>query len=154
MTAEKLRINPGPTQHVYTKHYGKFRVDVDLLTTHRILVYTMEGFIATEHIDLYVDDLIAAAQAKKPIGMIADPRKMKVLSPEFQKAVQTRFWPAIARLSVKRNPAIVPTTALTKTSVKRMVETMGQTVKLDGGAEMQIALLEDLEECIEWITLG
>jgi hypothetical protein len=151
MHAEKLRVNPGPRQRVYDKHYGKFHVEVEWLSLHRILLYTMDGFIATENIDPYIDDLLAAAEAKRPIGMIADPRQMKVLSAEFQKAVQTRFWPRVGRLGVKRNPAIVPPAAVTKTSVKRMVATMGETVKLDGGGEMQIALLESLEECIEWI---
>lgn len=152
MTAEKLRLHRGPRHHVQTKHYGKFRVDVEWLPTHRILVYAMDGFIGVEHIDDYVDDLLAVAAEKKPVGMIADPRNMKVLSAEFQKAVQTRFWPGIAKLGVKRNPAIVPPAVVTQTSVKRMVATMGETVKLDGGGEMQIALLESLDECIEWIT--
>jgi len=154
MTAEQLRINPGPRKDIYTRHYGKFRVEVYLLPLHRIVVYEMEGYINAEQIDLFVDDLLAVAEARKPIGMIADPRKMKVLSPEFQRAIQDRFWPGIAKLGIKKNPGIVPPSALTQSSVKRMVATMGQTIKLAGGQEMQIALLESLEDCIEWITLG
>jgi hypothetical protein len=152
MAATTLRVKPGPRQRVYAKHYGDFHADVEWLPLHRILLYTMEGFIVTENVDPYIDDLLAAAEAKRPVGMIADPRQMKVLSAEFQKAVQTRFWPRIARLGVKRNPAIVPPAVVTKISVKRMVATMGETVKLEGGGEMQIALLASLEECIEWIT--
>jgi hypothetical protein len=83
--------------------------------------------------------------------MIADPRQMKVLSPEFQRCVQTRFWPEIARLGVRRNPAIVPHAAVTQTSVNRMVNMVGETVKLEDGTEMEVALLPSLEDCIEWI---
>ncbi|NUP09750.1 MAG: hypothetical protein HOW73_27200 [Polyangiaceae bacterium] len=154
MTAEQLRINPGPRTPIHAKHYGKFSVDVYLLPLHRIVVYEMEGYITVDYIEQYIDDLLAVAEAKKPIGMIADPRKMKVLSPEFQKAVQDRFWPGIAKLGVKKNPGIVPPAAVAQSSVKRMVSTMGQTIKLPGGQKMEIALLESLEECIEWITLG
>ncbi len=154
MTAEQLRINPGPRKPIHTKQYGKFEVDVYHLPVHRIVVYEMEGYITTDQIDVYIDDLLTVAESKKPIGMIADPRKMKVLSPEFQKAVQDRFWPGIAKLGIKKNPGIVPSSAVTQSSVKRMVSTMGQTIKLPGGHEMQIALLDSLEDCIEWITLG
>lgn len=154
MSTEKTSIEPGPTKHIHTKHYGKCRVDVHLLLRHKIVVYEMEGFIAPDQVDPYVDDLLAVVAAMKPAGMIADPRKMEVLSPELQQAIQKRFWPCIARMGVKRNPAIVPSTALTRSSVRRMVANMGQTVELEGGYKLEIALLESLEECIEWVLLG
>jgi hypothetical protein len=153
MPAEKPRIDAGPKKHFHTKQYGKFRIDVYNLPRHRILLYEMQGFISAEHIDAYIDDLLAAAQATRPVGMIADPRKMEVLSPELQQAIRSRGWPALARLGVKRNPAIIPPTALTRSSVRRMVSDMGQTVELEGGYRMQIALFESLEDCIEWILL-
>jgi hypothetical protein len=84
--------------------------------------------------------------------MIADPRQMKVLPQEFQRAVQTRFWPAIAALGVQKNPAIVPGAAITQQSVKRMVSSVGETITTGNGHSLRIALLESLEDCLEWIA--
>src|SRR5688500_9483066 len=142
MSELKLRALLGPRKEAYTRTYGKCRVHVFSLPMHQVMVYEMDGYIAAEHIDAYIDDLLAAAQTAKPRGMIADPTRMKVLSPELQRAIQTRFWPGIARLGVKRNPAIVPPAAVTQSSVKRMVATAGQTIQLDDGFQMEIALLE------------
>lgn len=141
----------GPRRDDYTKQYGKFAVRVYTLTLHRIVVYEMEGYIMPEHIDAYIDDLLALAAEQKPLGMIADPRQMKVLNAEFQRAVQTRFWPGIARLGVKRNPGIVPAATVTQTSVKRLVAAVGETIELEGGEKVEIALLETLEDCVSWI---
>jgi hypothetical protein len=128
--AKQLRINPGPRKDIYTRHYGKFRVDVYFLPLHRIVVYEMEGYINADQSILYIDDLLVVAESRERIGMIADPRKMKVLSPECQTSIQDRFWPAIAGLGIKKNPGIVPPSALTQSSVKRMVATMGETITL------------------------
>ena len=44
----------GPRREEYTKHYGKFVVNVYTLTLHRIVVYEMQGYIMPEHIDARV----------------------------------------------------------------------------------------------------
>lgn len=151
MLAKQAGVVPGPRKVLYKKAYGKFDVEVSVLPSHRIVVYAMQGYIFVEHIDEYLKDLLEVVASTKPIGMVADPRQMKVLSPEFQRAVQTRFWPEIARLGVKRNPAIVPHAAVTRTSVNRMVTMTGEVVKLENGLQVEIALLHSLEECLEWI---
>lgn len=144
----------GPKRALYTKVYGKLRAEVYLLPKHRTIVYEMDGYIATDQVDAFIDDLLDAAKKHTPIGMVADPRSMKVLNADFQRAIQTRFWPAIAKLGVKRNPAIVPSEAVTQTSVKRMVSGMGETITIAPGQTLEIALLESLDECLEWIASG
>jgi hypothetical protein len=143
----------GPRKDAYSRNYGKFRTEVYSLPLHRVIVYAMDGYIAAEHIDAYIDDLLAVTSERRPLGMIADPKNMNVLSPDFQRAVQTRFWPEIARLGVKRNPAIIPAATLTQTSVKRMVDNVGQKILVGAGLELEVAVLETLDECLEWIGL-
>ena len=46
----------------------------------------------------------------------------------------------------------VPMAAVTQTSVKRLVVAVGETIELEGGAKLEIALLETLEDCVEWIA--
>jgi hypothetical protein len=144
-------IPRGPRKDEYIKSYGKFRVEVYSLPLHKVVIYAMDGYIMAEHIDAYIDDLLAVVSERRPRAMIADPKSMRVLSADFQRAIQTRFWPAIARLGVKRNPAIIPASTVTQTSVKRMVENLGQRITVGAGLELEIAMLETLEECLEWI---
>ncbi len=141
----------GPRKDEYAKEYGKFRVEVYSLPAHRVVVYEMDGYITAEHIDAYIDDLLLVARERLPRGMIADPKSMSVLSADFQQAIQNRFWPSIARLGVKRNPAIIPQATVTKTSVKRMVKGVGETISVGPGLELEIAVLESLDQCLEWI---
>ncbi|AKF02922.1 hypothetical protein [Sandaracinus amylolyticus] len=140
-----------PKKSLYTKSYGKLRADVYLLPKHRTILYELDGYIATDHVDPFIDDLLDAAKTHAPVGMIADPRNMKVLNADFQRAIQTRFWPAIAKLGVKRNPAIMPGATVTQTSVKRMVSGIGETITVGPGQTLQIAVLESLDDCLEWI---
>jgi hypothetical protein len=139
-------------QRLYHKAYGTFDVNVDLLTEQGVIVYEMEGYIATEQIEPYINDLVEAARTHRPIGMVADPRKMKVLNPDFQARVQSRFWPAIAALGVKKNPAIVPSSTTTQLSVNRMIATVGETITTPDGHSIQIAMLHSLPECLDWIA--
>jgi hypothetical protein len=141
----------GPRKPLYEKTYGGFHVSVYTLTKHRIIVYAMSGYIMPESTNAYIDDLLACARAEKPLAMIADPRAMKVLSKEFQTAVQTRFWPELARIGVKKNPALVPEAAITAQSVNRMVRTAGETVDAGGGRTLQIAMFSSLDDCVDWI---
>lgn len=141
----------GPRKDEYAKSYGKFRVEVYSLPAHRVVVYEMDGYITADHIDPYIDDLLDVVRERRPRGMIADPKSMSVLSVDFQRAIQNRFWPSIARLGVKRNPAIIPQATVTQTSVKRMVENVGETISVGAGLELEIAVLETLDECLQWI---
>jgi hypothetical protein len=145
------KVARGPRKDEYVRTYGKFRVDVYSLPAHRVVVYEMDGYITTDHIDAYIDDLVAVARERRPRGMVADPKSMSVLSLDFQRAIQNRFWPSIARLGVKRNPAIIPQATVTQTSVKRMIESVGETISVGAGLELDIAVLETLDECLEWI---
>lgn len=145
------KLSRGPRRDEYAKNYGKFRVEVYSLPLHGVVVYEMDGYITAEHIDTYIDDLVAVADDRRPRGMIADPKSMSVLSADFQRAIQNRFWPSIARLGVRRNPAIIPATTVTQTSVKRMVEQVGEKIAVGAGLELEIAVLETLDECLEWI---
>ncbi|UJR84679.1 hypothetical protein [Sandaracinus amylolyticus] len=140
-----------PKKSLYTKTYGKLRADVYLLPRHRTILYEMDGYVATDQVDAFIDDLLEAAKVHAPVGMVADPRNMKVLNADFQRAIQTRFWPAIAKLGVKRNPAITPAATVTQTSVKRMVSGIGETVTVGAGQTLEIAVLESLEQCLDWI---
>jgi hypothetical protein len=149
-----LNIPRGPRKDEYVKSYGKFRVEVYSLPLHKAVIYAMEGYITAEHIDAYIDDLLAVVSERRPRAMIADPKSMSVLSTDFQRAIQTRFWPAIARLGVKRNPAIIPASTVTQTSVRRMVEHLGEKISIGAGLELEIAMLETFDECLEWIGLS
>jgi hypothetical protein len=141
----------GTKKTLYQKTYGLFQVDVYMLTKWKTIVYEMQGYIMPDMADAFVDDLVACARAHKPVAMIADPRDMRVLNKDFQKTVQTRFWPEIARLGVKKNPAIIPPDALTRGSVDRMVRTAGETITTVDGHKLEIALLASLEECLAFI---
>jgi hypothetical protein len=143
----------GPRREVYEKTYGGFSVDVYLLPRHRTMVYEMEGFIMPNHTHEFLDDLLAAAKRHRPYGMIADPRRMRVLNDDFQRAVQTRFWPEIARLGVRKNPAIDPTGLITRASVRQMVKAAQEATSAGGDAEtLDIAILGSLEECLAFIA--
>jgi hypothetical protein len=141
----------GPKQELYRKSYGAFQVVVESLTKHRVIVYTMSGYCMPEFIDPYIDDLVACAREHRPQAMIADARQMKVLSKEFQAAVQARFWPAIAKLGVKKNPGVVPEAALTAQSVHRMVRT-AEEMGAPRGNNLEIALFRALEPALDWIV--
>ena len=145
------KLPRGPRKDEYVKSYGKFRVEVYSLPAHRVVVYEMDGYITAEHLDAYIDDLLAVTSEQRPRGMIADPKSMSVLSVDFQRAIQNRFWPGIARLGVKRNPAIIPQATVTQTSVKRMVDGAGEKISVGAGLELEIAVFETLEQCLEWI---
>lgn len=147
------KITRGPRKDEYVKSYGRFRVEVYSLPAHRVVVYEMDGYITTEHIDAYIDDLLALTGERRPRGMIADPKSMSVLSVDFQRAIQNRFWPGIARLGVKRNPAVIPQATVTQTSVKRMVDGVGEKISVGGGLELEIAVFETLDHCLEWIGM-
>lgn len=147
------KVSRGPRKDEYIKNYGKFRVEVYSLPAHRVVVYEMEGYMTVDHIDAYMDDLLAVASERRPRGMVADPKSMSVLSVDFQRAVQNRFWPGIARLGVKRNPAIVPQATVTQTSVKRMVDGVGEKIAVGAGLELEIAVFETLDQCLEWIGM-
>ena len=149
----ELKVPRGPRKDEYIKNYGKFRVEVYSLPAHRVIVYEMDGYITVEHIDAYIDDLLAVANERRPRGMVADPKSMSVLSVDFQRAVQNRFWPGIARIGVKRNPAIIPQATVTQTSVKRMVESVGEKITVGAGLELEIAVFETLDQCLEWIGM-
>lgn len=142
----------GPKQELYRKSYGAFHVTVESLSKHRVMVYTMSGYCMPEAIDSYIDDLVECAREHRPQAMIADARQMKVLSKEFQAAVQERFWPAIAKLGVKKNPAVVPEAVLTAQSVHRMVRTAEETVSFPRGGALEIALFRALEPALDWIV--
>jgi hypothetical protein len=113
----------GPRKEAYVRNYGKFRTEVYSLPLHRVIVYAMDGYIAAEHIDAYIDDLLAVTSERRPLGMM------------------------------KRNPAIIPAATLTQTSVKRMVDNVGQKILVGAGLELEVAVLETLDECLEWIGL-
>jgi hypothetical protein len=135
---------------VYRKFYGKFETHVYLLRND-ILVYKMTGYAQAEHVQEYLDDLIKATEICKPKALIADARLMKTLNKDFQTAVQDRFWPAIAELGITKNPAVMPVTAITQQSVKRMVRVFGERVYGRNGKELYIAVLDTLEDCVAWI---
>jgi hypothetical protein len=143
----------GPTQTIYDKTYTGCRVHVYELTDHRVLVYAMVGHLIDAHIDDYFEDLLDAAYDRRPIGMIADPRQMRALSKAFQAAAVARFWPALARLGVRRNPAIMPETVIATVSVDEMIRRAGQRISTEHG-ELEIAMLPSLELCVQWVLSG
>lgn len=131
--------------------YGSFKADVYSLSIHATVLYEMTGFLLPELATAFLDDLLQCTRAERPTAMIADPRAMKVLSKEFQTLVQQRFWPEIAALGVKKNPALVPAEAITAQSVNRMVRAVGETVDVGNGRVLEIALFSSLDECLSWI---
>jgi hypothetical protein len=137
---------------VYKKTYGDCDVSVYHLAEHAALVYEMDGYLPESEADLFIDDLLDATRKARPGVMIADPRKMKVLNEPFQAKVRLRFWPAIADLGVKRNPAIAPEGVITSKSVRRMVATAGETVHGSHGNRVEIAMFATLEECLVWAS--
>lgn len=139
----------GPEQTIYEKTYSGFRVRCYELTAHRVLVYSMHGYIIDARIDSYIADLLAAARARRPVAMIADPRDMRVLSAPFQAAIQQKFWPELARLGIAKNPAITPSADLTSLSVGQMIRSAGQTIETPEG-NVEIAMLPTLEICLRW----
>lgn len=145
-------VTTGPKKPLYTKAYGGFNITVYALTKHRTIVYEMSGYLMPEHAVAFVDDLLECARAERPVAMIADPRAMKVLSKELQGTVQTRFWPEVAKLGVKKNPALMPAEAITAQSVHRMVRAVGETVDVGGGRTLEIAIFSTLEDCLDWIV--
>jgi hypothetical protein len=149
----KPRVVLGPRVDLYKETYGSFVNDVYQLPKHRAIVYEMEGFIMPEHVMKYVSDLLKVAERHRPRAMIADPRRIRVLNDDFQRAVQTHFWPEIARLGVSKNPAIDPSGNLARSSVNRMVSEVGTTITTDRGDTLRIAILPSLEDCLEWAAL-
>ena len=139
----------GPEQTIYDKTYTGFRVHCYELTAHRVLVYSMDGYIIDTRIDNYITDLLSAAQERRPVAMIADPRKMRVLSTPLQTAIQERFWPELARLGIARNPAIAPNADITSTSVRHMITSAGQIIETAHG-NVEITMLPSLEICLRW----
>lgn len=137
---------------VYEKKYGACDVQVHHLPEHGTLLYEMSGYLSEKDVAPYIEDLLQAVREYRPRGMIADPRKMKVLNDSVQAAIQARFWPALAELGVRRNPAIVPSSVITTASVNRMVNTAGQAIpSASGNRSVEIALLVSLEDCLTWI---
>jgi hypothetical protein len=138
---------------VYEKKYGACAVQVHHLPEHGTLVYEMSGYMSEKDIDPYLTDLLEAVREYTPRGMVADPRKMKVLNDSLQAAIQARFWPAIAELGVRRNPAIVPSSVITTGSVNRMVTTAGQSIpSVTGNRSVEVAVLPTLDDCLAWIA--
>lgn len=136
---------------LYVKAYGDCSVRVRHLPSEGVIVYEMDGFLPASETNAYIDDLLAAVRRLRPRGLIADPRKMKTLSEAFQRAVQTRFWPALAALGVRRNPAIVPEGFLASRSVLEMVDDAPIYAPdgIEGGVE--IAVFGTFDECLAWI---
>lgn len=144
-------IKVGPTRPLYEKTYGEFAVTTYLLTQHRVIVYAMSGYIMPEDVHAYLDDLLACARKERPVAMIADPRRMKVLNKDAQHAIQHRFWPEIARMGIKKNPALVPAAAITAQSVHRMVRSAGEIIDVGDGKSVEIAVFASLEDCLDFI---
>jgi hypothetical protein len=99
---------------------------------------------------MYFEDLLDAAYDRRPLGMIADPRHMRALSKGFQAAAVATFWPTLARLGIRRNPAIMPETRLASVSVDEMIRRAGQRISTEHG-EVEIAMLPSLELCVQWV---
>lgn len=137
---------------IYEKKYGEFNVIVSSIqaANTKTIIYEMEGYILTQHITEYINDLIAAVDKHKPIIMIADALKTRVLPAEFQEQIQNRFWPEIAKRGVKKNPAVMPKSVLASISVNRMVEEVSQVIELPNGEKMEVALFGSMEDCIQW----
>jgi hypothetical protein len=142
-------LDVGPEQTIYEKTYSGFRVRCYELTAHRVLVYSMYGYIIDARIDSYLADLLSAAQERRPVAMIADPREMRVLSAPLQAAIQQTFWPELARLGVARNAAITPGANLTSSSIGQMIRSAGQVIETSEGT-VEIAMLPSLEICLRW----
>jgi hypothetical protein len=151
--ASKPVVSLGPRIDLYKQTYGSFINEVYQLPKHRAIVYEMEGFIMPEHVMKYMTDLLKVAERHRPRIMIADPRRIRVLNDDLQRAVQTHFWPELARLGVSKNPAIDPTGNLARLSVNRMVKDVGTTITTARGDTLEIAVLASLEDCLEWGAL-
>lgn len=130
--------------------YGNFEVEI-YQTEEDIIVYEMKGFIANDNISKYINDLLGYAETHKPKAMIADPRKMKVLSVEVQEAVQNNFWPKIAELGIMYNPVIMPESTLSSGSIKRMIKNT-QIVDLKNGGIMEIGTFGSMDDAVKWIS--
>lgn len=143
----------GPERTLYERAHPGFNMRCYELTAHRVLVYRLEGYIIDARIDTFIDDLLAAVQDRRPIGLIADPRAMRVLSAPFQAATRERFWPELARLGVRRNPAIAPNAELTSASVDQMIRSTGQRIQTPHGV-IEITMLPSLELCVRWCLEG
>ena len=138
---------------VYEKKYGACVVQVHHLPDHGTLLYEMSGYLSEKDIGSYIDDLLEVVREYRPRGMVADPRKMKVLNDAAQAAIQARFWPELAELGVRRNPAIVPSSVITTGSVNRMVSAVGQTIpSARGNQSVEVAVLPTLDDCLLWIA--